>query len=418
VLSPGGLRHPDEPVRHKMLDAMGDLAVAGAPILGRYTGYRAGHTLTGRLVRALLADPANYDRVPVDAPTALRCPGSASAMPICHAAPDPCDTANRAKAFCVSDFSVLPDHGTRSKAPDNGLARGWTWPGRIRKMTGTGAEGRRVTRFGRGALMASALVLLAACGGPGPTEPLDGFTAEEIYPPRRVRAGDQPRAEPSLRYFREVERIYPYHRLGAPGDHHAGLCPAPRPRLRRGARHRQRFLDQYPGDPDAAWAAYILALTYYDQIEDVGRDQGLTFQALASAPRDRGIPEHRIRPLGGAEIRPGLRPSGRQGDGDRPLLPAPRQLQSPRSTASASWSRISRPPPTRPRRCTGWSNPTSRSACAEAQTAGAILGHNFRANPFYEDSFRLLTRAGAGPEARGESWLQQIYRQTIRGEWL
>ncbi|MGB1236394.1 MAG: UDP-3-O-acyl-N-acetylglucosamine deacetylase, partial [Planktomarina sp.] len=44
VLSPGGMRHVDEPVRHKMLDAMGDLALAGGPIIGRYVGKRAGHT--------------------------------------------------------------------------------------------------------------------------------------------------------------------------------------------------------------------------------------------------------------------------------------------------------------------------------------------------------------------------------------
>ena len=56
VLSPGGLRHADEPVRHKMLDALGDLALAGGPILGRYTGIRAGHALTNRLLRALFAD--------------------------------------------------------------------------------------------------------------------------------------------------------------------------------------------------------------------------------------------------------------------------------------------------------------------------------------------------------------------------
>ncbi len=60
VLSPGGLRRADEPVRHKMLDAMGDLYVAGRPIIGRYEGVRAGHALTGRLVQALFADPANY----------------------------------------------------------------------------------------------------------------------------------------------------------------------------------------------------------------------------------------------------------------------------------------------------------------------------------------------------------------------
>lgn len=60
VLSPGGLRHRDEAVRHKMLDALGDLALAGAPILGRYTGNRAGHAMTNRLLRALFADPSAF----------------------------------------------------------------------------------------------------------------------------------------------------------------------------------------------------------------------------------------------------------------------------------------------------------------------------------------------------------------------
>lgn len=55
VLSPGGLRHRDEPVRHKMLDAVGDLALAGAPLLARYSGNRAGHAMTNRLLRALFA---------------------------------------------------------------------------------------------------------------------------------------------------------------------------------------------------------------------------------------------------------------------------------------------------------------------------------------------------------------------------
>lgn len=76
VLSPGGLRRFNEPVRHKMLDAMGDLAVAGAPILGRYVGHRAGHTLTGRLVRALLADDLAWEWVTVEGPQAHAMPGA------------------------------------------------------------------------------------------------------------------------------------------------------------------------------------------------------------------------------------------------------------------------------------------------------------------------------------------------------
>jgi UDP-3-O-[3-hydroxymyristoyl] N-acetylglucosamine deacetylase len=66
VVSPGGLRRADEPVRHKMLDALGDLALAGAPILGRYTGSRAGHAMTNRLLRALFADPTAYRIVECD----------------------------------------------------------------------------------------------------------------------------------------------------------------------------------------------------------------------------------------------------------------------------------------------------------------------------------------------------------------
>lgn len=75
VLSPGGLRHVDEPVRHKMLDALGDLALAGGPVLGRYTGLRAGHALTNRLLRALFADPAAFAMVDCGLPTGQKLPG-------------------------------------------------------------------------------------------------------------------------------------------------------------------------------------------------------------------------------------------------------------------------------------------------------------------------------------------------------
>ena len=56
VLNPAGLRRADEFVRHKMLDAVGDLALAGQPIRGAFIGHRSGHGLNNRLLRALLAD--------------------------------------------------------------------------------------------------------------------------------------------------------------------------------------------------------------------------------------------------------------------------------------------------------------------------------------------------------------------------
>lgn len=76
VLTPGGLRHPDEAVRHKMLDALGDLAMAGMPILGRYAGVRAGHAMTNRLLRALFDTPDAWRIVRVDRRTRARLPGA------------------------------------------------------------------------------------------------------------------------------------------------------------------------------------------------------------------------------------------------------------------------------------------------------------------------------------------------------
>ena len=75
VVSPGGLRHADEPVRHKMLDALGDLALAGAPLLGHYTGVRAGHSLTNTLLRKLFATPGAVRMVECDGAIAARLPG-------------------------------------------------------------------------------------------------------------------------------------------------------------------------------------------------------------------------------------------------------------------------------------------------------------------------------------------------------
>ncbi len=75
VLSPGGLRHGDEPVRHKMLDALGDLALAGGPVLGRYTGVRAGHAMTNRLLRQVFADPTAHDWVDCTQAAVCKLPG-------------------------------------------------------------------------------------------------------------------------------------------------------------------------------------------------------------------------------------------------------------------------------------------------------------------------------------------------------
>ncbi len=60
VLNPTGLRTPDEFVRHKLLDAVGDLALAGMPLRGRFIAHRSGHALNNQLLRALFADTSAW----------------------------------------------------------------------------------------------------------------------------------------------------------------------------------------------------------------------------------------------------------------------------------------------------------------------------------------------------------------------
>ena len=66
VLNPEGLRAPDEFVRHKMLDAVGDLALAGAAIHGRFIAHRTGHALNNKLLRALFADADAWRMAPLE----------------------------------------------------------------------------------------------------------------------------------------------------------------------------------------------------------------------------------------------------------------------------------------------------------------------------------------------------------------
>lgn len=76
ILTPGGFRRKNEAVRHKMLDALGDLSLAGAPLLGRYVGNRAGHAMTNRLLRTLFARPDAFRLVECGAALRASLPGA------------------------------------------------------------------------------------------------------------------------------------------------------------------------------------------------------------------------------------------------------------------------------------------------------------------------------------------------------
>ncbi|WP_103334621.1 outer membrane protein assembly factor BamD [Pseudotabrizicola formosa] len=267
--------------------------------------------------------------------------------------------------------------------------------------------------------IALVLSVLAACGSRTQERSLESFTAEEIYKQGELELETGRKPEGAIRYFQEVERLYPYSEwakrsliMQAFSQHKAGEYEEARSTA-------QRFLDTYPGDDDAAYASYLMALSYYDQIDEVGRDQGLTFQALQAM---RGVIEQypdsdyarsamlkfelAFDHLAGKEMEIGryyLKRRNYTAAINR-FRTVVQDFQTTTHTAEALHRLVEAY--------------LGLGLTAEAQTAAAILGYNYQSSPFYDDSFRLLKGRGLAPEAQGDSWLSQVYRQMIRGEWL
>ena len=277
-----------------------------------------------------------------------------------------------------------------------------------------------------GAAMAPALalglaLLLAACGGKDARqdESLEKYTAEEIYRQGELALEQNRKPDDALRYFREVERLYPYTEYAKRALIMQAFTLHKSKKYEEARMASQRYLDLYPGEEDAAYAQYLLALSYYDQIEDVGRDQGLTFLALQGL-RDviEKYPDSEYAQsailkfdlafdhLAAKEMEIGryyLKRKHYTAAINR-FRTVVQDFQTTTHTAEALM-RL-----TEAYLALGFE--------AEAQTAAAILGYNYQSSPFYEDAFRLLKNKGLKPEAKGDSWLAQVYRQMIRGEWL
>jgi outer membrane protein assembly factor BamD len=181
----------------------------------------------------------------------------------------------------------------------------------------------------------------------------------------------------------------------------------------------QRYLDNYPIDDDAPYAQYLLALSYYDQIDEVGRDQGLTFQALQGMREvielypDSDYARSAMLKfdlaydhLAGKEMEIGryyLKGQHYAAAINR-FRVVVEQYQTTTHTPAALMRLVE--------------SYLALGLTDEAQTAGAILGYNYRSSPFYDDAYLLLTGKGLSLEAQGDSWLNSVYRQVIRGEWL
>jgi outer membrane protein assembly factor BamD len=263
--------------------------------------------------------------------------------------------------------------------------------------------------------------LLAGCGGGGggTKQPLDNFTAEQIYKRGEYELENNGKPRDAVHYFSEIERLYPYSDwakraliMQAYSYHKARQYDEA-----RGA--AQRFIDAYPGDEDAAYAKYLLALSYYDQIDEVGRDQGLTFQAL-QALREVIEQYPNTEYARSAVLKFDLAFDHLAG---KEMEIGRYYLKRGHHTAAINRFRVvvedyqttTHTPEALMRLVEAY---LALGLTDEAQTAGAILGHNFQSSPFYQDAYAQLRGRGLTATPQGNSWLTKVYRQVIQGKWL
>jgi len=278
-----------------------------------------------------------------------------------------------------------------------------------------------VGKAGAGVL-AAALVMasLAGCGtSTRDPVPLENLTAEEIFARGERSLEVQPKPDDAIRLFSEVERLYPYSEWAKRALIMQAFSQHKGKKYEDARASAQRFIDLYPGDEDAAYAKYLLALSYYDQIDEVGRDQGLTFQALQAMravieeyPDSEYASSSMLKfelafdHLAAKEMEIGrfyLKRNHYAAAINR-FRVVVEDFQTTTHTAEALHRLVE--------------SYLSLGLTDEAQTAGAILGYNFQSTDWYEDSFKLLTGRGLELKATGDNWLAQVYRQMVRGQWL
>jgi outer membrane protein assembly factor BamD len=282
---------------------------------------------------------------------------------------------------------------------------------------------RKISGGTSGAGILSGLLLtafLAACGGGTAKEPpLDTLSAEQIFKRGEFTLEEENDPTSAIRYFSEVERLYPYSDWARRALIMQAFTYHKAKEYEDARQASQRFLDYYPGDEDAAYAKYLLALSYYDQIDEVGRDQGLTFQALQALrevieqyPNSEYARSSIMKfdlafdHLAAKEMEIGryYLKRGNYTAAINRFRVVVQDFQTSTHTAEALHRLVEAY--------------LALGFNAEAQTAAAILGHNYQSSPFYQDSYKLLTARGLEPKAMGDSWLAKVYRQVIKGEWL
>ncbi len=272
------------------------------------------------------------------------------------------------------------------------------------------ASGRtRCARPGNWLRVAAVLALLTGCAADDDALPVDGTPVETLYNQAldTLLAGDRDRA---AKLFDEVERQYPYSPWATKAQLMAGYAFYVGQKYDETVAALDRFIQLHPGHPDVAYAHYLKAVSYYEQISDVGRDQKMTESALESLQvvtrrfpdspyaRDAQLKvDLAVDHLAGKHMEIG-RYYQRQGE----YLGSINRFRE----VITNYQTTTHVPEALHRLVECY---LALGVASEAQATAAVLGHNFPGSEWYIDSYALLTGQDLTPEANDESWIAGVW---------
>ena len=221
--------------------------------------------------------------------------------------------------------------------------------------------------------------------------------------------------------FLEIERLYPYSEWARRGTIMAAYLYNQAGEFEKSRGVAERFLSFYPAGDDAAYAQYLIALSFYENIDEKGRDQANTIESLESLQavmENYGESEYAksaamkfdlaVDHLAAKEME-----VGRYYLKHKHYGAAIKRFQ----LVVNDYSTTSYVPEALHRLVEAY---LSLGLVDEAFEAAAVLGYNYQGSEWYEETFELFNRRGFSAPTReqSESLARKVYRQTIKGDWL
>lgn len=272
--------------------------------------------------------------------------------------------------------------------------------------------------------LAAALSMAAALAGCSLFGDDDEISLEDAPPAEIFQLGEAQLADgdaiEAAQTFNEIERLYPFSQLAkraiimsAFSSYTAGDVASARSSARR-------YLDLYPSDKDASYAQHLIALTYYDNIVDVGRDQATTQRALKALrevvsrypdsdfARDAQLKiDLTLDHLAGKEMAVGryYLKRGHYTAAINRFRVVVDKYETTSQTPEALHRMVEA------NLALGLEN--------EALASAAVLGHNYPGSDWYANSYALLTGRNLLPEGEDrDGFFSRVYRRVIQGKWL